>query len=69
MAIKVSNHLQTMTGTVEEAKSSYIIRDFETESFENRKEVFKIADEMNKAYGQTRVDFRFLKINTIIYVR
>ena len=51
------NHLQTMTGTVEEAKSSYIIRDFETESFENRKAVFqKIADEMNKAYGQTRVD-------------
>ena len=51
------NHLQTMTGTVEEAKSSYIIRDFETESFENRKAVFqKIADEMNKAYGQIRVD-------------
>ena len=51
------NHLQTMTGTVEEAKSSYIIRDFETESFENRKAVFqKIADEMNKTYGQTRVD-------------
>ena len=51
------NHLQTMTGTVEEAKASYIIRDFETESFENRKSAFqKIADEMNKTYGQTRVD-------------
>ena len=51
------NHIQTMTGTVEEANSSYIIRDFETESFENRKAAFqKIADEMNKAYGQTRVD-------------
>ena len=51
------NHLQTMTGTVEEAKSSYIIRDFETESFENRKETFQeIADKMNQAYGQTRVD-------------
>ena len=51
------NHLQTMTGTVEEANSSYIIRDFETESFENRKAAFqKIADEMNKTYGQTRVD-------------
>ena len=51
------NHLQTMTGTVEEANLSYIIRDFETESFENRKAVFqKIADEMNKTYGQTRVD-------------
>lgn len=51
------NHLQTMTGTVEEANSSYIIRDFETESFENRKAAFqKIADEMNQAYGQTRVD-------------
>ena len=51
------NHLQTMTGTVEEANSSYIIRDFETESFENRKETFQeIADKMNQAYGQTRVD-------------
>ena len=51
------NHLQTMTGTVEEAKASYIIRDFETESFENRKAAFqKISDEMNKTYGQTRVD-------------
>lgn len=51
------NHLQTMTGTVEEANSSYIIRDFETEYFENRKAAFqKIADEMNKTYGQTRVD-------------
>ncbi|WP_347128672.1 peptidase T [Streptococcus thermophilus] len=51
------NHIQTMTGTVEEANSSYIIRDFETESFENRKATFqKIADEMNKTYGQTRVD-------------
>ena len=52
-----SNHLQTMTGTVEEANSSYIIRDFETESFENRKATFQeIADKMNQAYGQTRVD-------------
>ena len=51
------NHLQTMTGTVEEAKSSYIIRDFETESFENRKATFQeIADQMNQAYGLTRVD-------------
>lgn len=46
-----------MTGTVEEAKSSYIIRDFETESFENRKATFQeIADQMNQTYGQTRVD-------------
>ena len=51
------NHLQTMTGTVEEANSSYIIRDFETESFENRKATFQeIDDKMNKTYGQTRVD-------------
>lgn len=51
------NHLQTMTGTVEEAISSYIIRDFETESFENRKATFEeIADKMNQVYGQTRVD-------------
>lgn len=51
------NHLHTMSGTVEEAKSSYIIRDFDTEAFEERKCIFKtIADEMNKAYGDTRVD-------------
>ena len=51
------NHIQTMTGTVEEANSSYIIREFETESFENRKATFQeIADKMNQAYGQTRVD-------------
>ena len=51
------NHLQTMTGTVEEAKSSYIIRDFETKSFENRKTSFQeIADKMNQAYGQKRVE-------------
>ena len=46
------NHLQIMTGTVEEAKSSYIIRDFE-----NRKASFQeIADKMNQAYGQKRVE-------------
>ena len=51
------NHLQIMTGTVEEAKSSYIIRDFEAKSFENRKASFQeIADKMNQAYGQKRVE-------------
>ena len=46
-----------MTGTVEEAKSSYIIRDFETKAFENRKASFQeIANKMNQAYGQKRVE-------------
>lgn len=35
------NHLQTMTGTVEEANSSYIIRDFETESLKIEKQLSK----------------------------
>ena len=39
-------------GTVEEASASYIIRDFETESFEKRKDLMKsIADQMNAELG------------------
>lgn len=46
-------HLHGMEGTVEKAHSSYIIRDFEDESFENRKKLVKeIADKMNAELGK-----------------
>ncbi|MDU4903965.1 MAG: peptidase T [Streptococcus lutetiensis] len=46
-------HLHGMEGAVESAHSSYIIRDFEDESFENRKKlVQEIADKMNTELGK-----------------
>lgn len=46
-------HLHGMEGAVEKAHSSYIIRDFEEESFENRKKlVQEIADKMNAELGK-----------------
>ena len=46
-------HLHGMEGAVENAHSSYIIRDFEDESFENRKKlVQEIADKMNTKLGK-----------------
>ncbi|MCO4536472.1 peptidase T [Streptococcus infantarius subsp. infantarius] len=46
-------HLHGMEGAVEKAHSSYIIRDFEDESFENRKKLVKeIADKMNAELGK-----------------
>ena len=46
-------HLHGMEGAVENAHSSYIIRDFEDESFENRKKlVQEIADKMNAELGK-----------------
>lgn len=49
-------HLHDMSGSVEKASSSYIIRDFEDNSFENRKAfVKKIADKMNEDLGSQRV--------------
>ncbi|MCY7189966.1 peptidase T [Streptococcus gallolyticus] len=46
-------HLHGMEGTVEKAHSSYIIRDFEDDSFENRKKlVQEIADKMNAELGK-----------------
>lgn len=46
-------HLHGMEGSVEKAHSSYIIRDFEDESFENRKKlVQEIADKMNTELGK-----------------
>lgn len=49
-------HLHGMSGTVEEAHASYIIRDFEDEAFENRKNlVVAIANQMNQELGSQRV--------------
>ena len=49
-------HLMNLTGTVEEAQASYIVRDFETEAFENRKSAMQaIADKMNQELGSERV--------------
>ena len=46
-------HLHGVEGAVENAHSSYIIRDFEDESFENRKKlVQEIADKMNTELGK-----------------
>ena len=49
-------HLINVEGTVEEAKASYIIRDFDTATFEQRKELMRsIADKMNTTLGGERV--------------
>ena len=49
-------HLMNLTGTVEEAQASYIIRDFETDAFENRKAAMRtIADKMNQELGSERI--------------
>ncbi|MGT2906384.1 peptidase T [Streptococcus dentiloxodontae] len=50
------NHLLQLQGTVEEAHSAYIIRDFDSDAFENRKANFqKIAAQMNQRLGSERV--------------
>lgn len=49
-------HLHGTEGTVEKAHSSYIIRDFEDDSFEHRKKlVQEIADKMNAELGKESV--------------
>ena len=49
-------HLMNVEGTVEEARASYIIRDFDTATFEQRKELMRsIADKMNTKLGGERV--------------
>ena len=49
-------HLTSLSGTPEEAKAAYIIRDFETPVFEERKHlVTDIADKMNAGFDQERV--------------
>lgn len=58
-------HLHGMEGTVDEAHSSYIIRDFEDASFEGRKAlVQEIADKMNKALSKECV---FIHLNDQYY--
>ncbi|GAA0350792.1 peptidase T [Alkalibacterium iburiense] len=49
-------HLLGVTGTVEEASMSYIIRDHDRDLFENRKATFKkIAEELNQPFNEERV--------------
>ena len=49
-------HLMNVDGTVEEAHTSYIIRDFETENLEARKAMMEdIANKMNQELGAERV--------------
>ena len=46
-------HLMNVEGTVEEAKASYIIRDFDTVTFEKRKEFMRsITNKMNEKHGE-----------------
>jgi len=48
-----------MTGTVEETKMSYLIRDFDSESYENRKELLRnITETVNKKYGEGTVELK-----------
>mgnify|MGYP001587832940 CR=1 FL=1 len=49
-------HLISLNGEVEETKLQYIIRDFNKESFENRKIFIKnVADKLNNKYGNNTV--------------
>lgn len=58
-------HLHGMEGTVDEAHSSYIIRDFEDASFKGREAlVQEIADKMNKALSKECV---FVHLNDQYY--
>lgn len=52
-------HLMEMNGTVEETKMSYLIRDFDSESYENRKELLRnITETVNKKYGEGTVELK-----------
>lgn len=49
-------HLLSIQGDVEETKLHYIIRDFDKENFQNRKETMKRAvEELQNEYGQDRI--------------
>lgn len=49
-------HLNTIKGDVERTELNYIIRDFDKESFENRKSFMKkVADKLNEKYGEGTV--------------
>ncbi|MBX4271588.1 peptidase T [Clostridium estertheticum] len=50
-------HLISINGEVEETKLQYIIRDFDSENFENRKIFIKnIADKLNDKYGSGTIE-------------
>ncbi|MCR5740950.1 MAG: peptidase T [Gammaproteobacteria bacterium] len=49
-------HLVGMSGTIEEAHASYIIRNFDLKDLERqKKDFFKARDKVNKYYGEERV--------------
>jgi len=49
-------HLTAVTGTVEQARMSYIIRDHDRERFEERKRtLLRCAEQMNQRYGEGTV--------------
>ncbi|MGW8262338.1 peptidase T [Bacillus sp. LR--39] len=49
-------HLLSIQGDVDETKLHYIIRDFDKENFQNRKETMKRAvEELQNEYGQDRI--------------
>jgi tripeptide aminopeptidase len=49
-------HLSEMQGTVEEARLTYVVRDFDAEHFEQRlQQLQDIADELNKQYDKDLV--------------
>jgi tripeptide aminopeptidase len=50
-------HLSSINGDVEETTLHYIIRDFESDSFQARKDLMqKITNELRLTYGETRVE-------------
>lgn len=69
-------HLNSINGDVEKTVLNYIIRDFDSESFENRKNTMKaIGEKLNKKYGhrvkvEIRDQYRNMKekIEPVMYV-
>lgn len=52
-------HLTSMTGTVEEAKMVYIIRDHDREKFEKRKQtILDIAEKLNRSFNEERIQVK-----------
>lgn len=50
-------HLSSIEGDVEETTLHYIIRDFDRNSFQSRKDLMqKITNELRLTYGETRVE-------------
>jgi len=51
------NHLAAMSGRTEKAELEYIIRDHDTEKFNEKKAAFaRIADQLNEKYGNGTVE-------------